>query len=200
MTKLTKINGNEIKIFKREYLEELFTEKVKEFLMQGYRFYCNNGTHGEEMKASLTKDGKTVYVIFINKENYNLNNWWKYTNELTLKINKYENVTRGDTLWLNKGETVFVCDLYQIGNDRDEVYVGNVEDFNFWYNFHWGRRENRAMWDNMILSDNFKSIALKIVKKRKGHKSAKLSDIKSVEKEKNRFVIILNNNQRIWVE
>lgn len=65
----TTVNGKEIKVFGRNDISIVFTQKVNEMLGQGFVFCFQSGTQGEEGKVCLTNDGgKTVYVFYVHKE------------------------------------------------------------------------------------------------------------------------------------
>ena len=64
----TTINGREIKLFGRQEISKVFTQKVSEYSVSGFYFNLSENTRGhqgEELAAYLTKDGgKTIYFIF----------------------------------------------------------------------------------------------------------------------------------------
>lgn len=178
----TTVNGKEIKLFNQKSIEELYTKHVKVYLDVGYNFYFYSGSQGEEVKTCLTKDGgKTVYVIFVCK-------YYEYDKTVeTIWIKKFEDVYPNKTLWLNKGEEVFKENFYLISEiNGAEVYVDNIEDFKTLKNISTERYHTSYAFERMEkyveLPKSCYKTALKIIQKRKGYKSIKLKDIKSIKR------------------
>lgn len=176
----TIVNGKEIKLFNNNEISKIYTEKVKEFLNEGYSFYFYSGSQGEEVKTCLTNDGgKTVFILFVDSR-------YKSLEKIeSIYIKKYEDVYTGQTLWLNKGETVFQKDFYCVSEKRsDDIFVENEDDFETLNKIAYERRNNRyesiKIKNNIELSETCYKTALKIIRKHKGYKSVQLKDIKKI--------------------
>lgn len=176
----TIVNGKEIKLFSDNEISKIYTEKVKEFLNEGYNFYFYSGTQGEEVKTCLTNDsGKTVFILFVDSR-------YESLKEIkSIYIKKYEDVYTGQILWLNKGETVFQKDFYCVSEKRSgDIFVENEDDFETLNKITSERRNNhyktKEIKNHIELSETCYKTALKIIRKRQGYKSVQLKDIKKI--------------------
>lgn len=181
MTKKTIIDGKEIKLFNGNDIAKIYTSKVKEFLDDGYNFYFYSGSQGEDCKTCLTKDnGKTVFIIFVDTEHQEFNNI------KVIYVKKYEDVYAGETLWLNKGETISKKEFYCVSDRKrdNNLFVENKEEFEIIKKIQQERSRNR--WDmediNTVtqLSEKCYKVALKTIRKRRGCKSIQVKDIKEI--------------------
>lgn len=178
----TTVNGKEIELFNQKSIEGIYTEIVKKYLDVGYNFYFYSGSQGEEVKTCLTKDGgKTVYIIFVDKE-------YRHWDEIeTIWVKRFNDVHPNQTLWLNKGETVYQKEFYCITDRRrneNKVYVGDGDDFELINTITHKRRHARydseTEKERYELSEKAKKVALKYIRKQKGYKSIHLKDVVSV--------------------
>ena len=108
----TMVNGKEIKVFGRNDISLVFTQKVNEMLNQGFVFWFERGTQGEEGKVCLTNDGgKTVYIFYVHKEYESLDDSW--SRDIVIYIT-------GEKLY----EVKWLCI-----DERKDVYVETIEEF-----------------------------------------------------------------------
>ena len=184
----TTVNGKEIKVFGRNDISVIFTQKVNEMLGQGYMFYFDSGTQEEEGKVCLTNDGgKTVYVFYVHTENETIDETsWLRAYTILITAEKFTLKYVGETLWLGKGEKFFEAKWYCINHRRSgkDVYVEKVEEFKMIKKIQSERRHVRnEMRNNKItLSEKCYKIAVSILNKRSGYKSVKVRHITKVER------------------
>ena len=187
----TTVNGKEIKLFGRNEIGMAFTEKVNEYLIKGFIFYLGEegrGHQGEETKVCLTNDdGKTVYVIFLDK----VYNGFEKPDTMELFVKKYEN--SGRIFWMKEGEEIFRKVFYEITEHcRKDVYVETLEESQEIKKIRDERFEIRCSIRTdrfIVLDEKYKKLALKLLNKVRGCKSKKLCDIKEVGKLHGHFVV-----------
>jgi len=182
----TTINGMEFAIYGRKEIAMAFTEKVNEYLMNGFHFYIGEegrGHQGEETKVCLTKgDEKIVYVIFLD----NRYNGYDLPNTMELCVKKYEN--SGRTFWLEKeGEEIEKKVFYAIERRccgrNQERFVESLADFKVIkaiQDERWGLKYSYEK--DIVLPEKYKKLALKVLQNKKGHKSRQLKNVIKVVK------------------
>lgn len=179
----TTVNGKEIKLFGCNEISKVFTDKVNEYLMNGFIFYVGEegrGHQGEEFKVCLTNDnGKTVYVIFLDK----CFNGRSLPNTMELFVKKYERT--GRIFWLNEGEEICKKVFYEISSRRNNVYVENEEDSKAITKISDERFHAKCTNENQLkkLPVTANKVAFQILKKMKGYKSVPLKNIEYVVHE-----------------
>ena len=95
----TTVNGKEIKVFGRNDISVIFTQKVNEMLAQGYMFYFDRGTQGEEGKVCLTNDGgKTVYVFYVHTSYETIDEKLWHVDTILITAEKFTLKYVGETL------------------------------------------------------------------------------------------------------
>lgn len=198
----TTINGNEIKLFDRQELGKVFTQKVNEYLIKGFIFNIDEnsrGTQGEELKVFLTNDGgNTVYAVFFDKVYGGICS----ADAMVLYVKKYENAKGELTLWLNRGEEIEKKVFYAIERmccrRGEERWVESLGDYEIIKAIQDERFDlNRSHNRDVVLPEKYKKIALKLLQKKKGHKSRKIKDIERVVKRNHdgtrcSYAIIMN--------
>lgn len=183
----TTVNGKEIKVFGRNDISVIFTQKVNEMLGQGFVFCFDNGSQGEEGKVCLTNDGgKTVYVFYVHKEYESLDDSWSRGRVIFITGEKFVRKYPDDTLWLGKGEKFYEVKWFCIDEIKD-VYVETVEDFKEIDKIHNARRDFRWEMKNrqITLSEKYYKIVVSILNKRDGYKSVKVRHITKIERKVN---------------
>ena len=185
----TTVNGKEIKVFGRNDISVIFTQKVNEMLAKGYMFYFDSGTQGEEGKVCLTNDGgKTVYVFYVHTSYEAIDEkGWNRAGTILISAEKFTLKYPRETLWLGKGEKFFEAKWFCIDNrGRKDVYVESLEDFKMIdeikrerINLHYG-----MIHDDKILAEKYYKIAVSILNKRSGYKSVKVRHITKVERRR----------------
>ena len=178
----TTINGKEIKLVSRNDVSVILSQKVAEMLSNGFIFYFYGGTQGEAEKVCVTNDcGKTVYVFCVHKEYESISeNCWDRTEVLYITAKKYTDVYLGKTLWFKDGEKFFEQKWFKL-DSKEERYVENLNDWRILYDIRSERRylhyEMSNRRNTIKLSENFRKIALKVIKNKKGYKSVSLKDV-----------------------
>lgn len=184
------------KYFTKEDIRKMMTEKVKNYLDQGWYFNfkymeCSNG-----YEFAAVTDGKDTVVVYFRPNQLNgtsnLN-----VEKFTDNNNEYENVWidrgRGEILettqFLYKGAT----DTYVIahGYDRDKRSKKHFE-----------RLHNRSDFKNKAISESMKEVLAKYIKKQEipGLKRFKMSDISSgyYLPDKNKYSLVIKD-RRIYI-
>ena len=183
----TTINGREIKLFGRQEIAMVFTQKVNEYLSQGFYFNLaesSRGHQGEELSAYLTKDGgKTVYLIFADKEYGNYDD----ADKIVLYVKKYENA-EGRTCWMKEGEEVWKKTFYQLENHHrycQEVYVESYDEYKAIKSIQDKRCDQRYNLPyEKELPASAKRIAVDILRKKKGYKTILVKDVTKVARRR----------------
>ena len=184
----TTVNGKEIKVFGRNDISVIFTQKVNEMLAQGYMFYFDRGTQGEEGKVCLTNDGgKTVYVFYVHTSYETIDEKLWHVDTILITAEKFTLKYVGETLWLGKGEKFFETKWFCIDNrGKKNAYVESLEDFKMIEEIKHERRSlhYHMTHDDKILAEKYYKIVVSILNKRSGYKSVKVRHITKVERRK----------------
>lgn len=187
----TTVNGKEIKVFGRNDISVIFTQKVNEMLAQGYMFYFDSGSQGEEGKVCLTNDGgKTVYVFYVHTGYETVDETsWSRADTILITAEKFTLKYAGETLWLGKGEKFFEVKWYCINHRSPgkDVYVEKVEEFKMIEKIQSERWHVRYEMKNhgITLNEKCYKIAVSILNKRSGYKSLKVRHITKIERNEN---------------
>jgi len=191
----TTVNGKEIKVFGRNDISIVFTQKVNEMLGQGFVFCFESGTQGEEGKVCLTNDGgKTVYVFYVHKEFESVTErGWDRTRTILITAEKFIKKYPDDTLWLGKGEKFYEVKWFCI-DERKDVYVETVEDFkeiekisDVRRDLRWEMRNKRN--EGIEVNKNGYKIAVSILNKRNGYKSLKVRHITKIMRRDGKYYV-----------
>lgn len=104
-----------------------------------------------------------------------------HADTVNFAVKKYEN--DGRTLWMSKGTDVIVQEkLYRISDRCREVYCRTVDEWLAIHNVSLERLRARHSVENERMTESFSRKALTVIRKQKGFKSTKLSDIISIER------------------
>ena len=190
----TMVNGKEIKVFGRNDILVVFTQKVNEMLNQGFVFWFERGTQGEEGKVCLTNDGgKTVYIFYVHKEYESLDDSWSRDRVIYITGEKFIKKYPNETLWLGKGEKLYEVKWLCI-DERKDVYVETIEEFkeikkisDVRRNLHWGMINKRN--EGIEVNENAYKIAVSILNKRNGYKSLKVRHITKIMKRDGKYYV-----------
>ena len=181
-------------IIKTEDINKVYTEIISEYISRGYWFYTKTmaGHQGEIAKIDLT-NGKHIIRVRIDKKYHSriegLENLWLGTDVLRIVVVEYDNF-RTETLWNNDGITINEFNWYQVGR-KNIAYVDNLEEYIDIAN----KTQNRFELKPIDYGNHGRKMRydadtiIKIVNGRKGFKSCKKKDIKSVERYKNGYYI-----------
>lgn len=190
----TMVNGKEIKVFGRNDISVVFTQKVNEMLNQGFVFWFERGTQGEEGKICLTNDGgKTVYIFYVHKEYESLDDSWSRDIVIYITGEKFIKKYPDETLWLGKGEKLYEVKWLCI-DERKDVYVETIEEFkeikkisDVRRNLHWEMINKRN--EGIEVNENAYKIAVSILNKRNGYKSLKVRHITKIMKRDGKYYV-----------
>ena len=161
------------KYFTKEDIRKMMTEKVKDYLDQGWYFNfdymrCSNG-----YEFAAVTDGKDTVVVYI------LFGWLDRTSNLTVEKftgnnDEYENI------WLNKGlgEILESTQFLYKGATKTYVIV-NGYDSKARFKKHLERMHNRTDFEDKAISEPMKEALANYIKKQgiPGLKRFKASDI-----------------------
>ena len=190
----TTVNGKEIKVFGRNDISIVFTQKVNEMLGEGFVFWFESGTQGEEGKVCLTNDGgKTVYIFYVHKEYESLDDSWSRGRVIYITGKKFIKKYPDETLWLGKGEKYYEVKWFCIDEEKD-VYVETIEEFkeikkisDVRRNLHWEMINKRN--EGIEVNENAYKIAVSILNKRNGYKSLKVRHITKIMKRNGKYYV-----------
>lgn len=171
-------------------INKRFTEIVNKYLNDGYYFNTStmSGHQGEIVKADLT-NGKDIIRIFIEShynQEFKIYGDRCTSDTINIVVGRYTDtncVTPNDipnnlnTIWNNSLEIIKEEVFYAIG--RYSNWYGTADEAYKRHNIAFDRWRNNVESNCVDYTDNdkAKSIVLKYLKKKKGFKSVKLSDI-----------------------
>lgn len=181
-------------IMKMENINKVYTEIISDYISKGYWFYTKTmaGHQGEIAKIDLT-NGKHIIRIRIDKKYKSriegVENLWLGTDVLRIVIVEYDNF-RTETLWNDDGTVINEVKWYQVGR-KNIAYTDNLEEYIDIATKTQNRFELKPIdYGNHGRKLNYNAdTIIKIVNGRKGFKSCKKKDIKSVERYKNGYYI-----------
>ena len=159
-------------------ISAIATAKVNEFIEKGYVFNFGTmaGSQGDVFYADLNKGNITYRVRVYNSEDKN------YNDLLVLEVRRVERgfVTDflGNTIWNSDGEVVESRTWYRVNRRGGRVYTDDFEDIVAARMIRKERRMSRR--DNDEISIISPEKVLERVRSHRGHKQAKVSDIKRV--------------------
>lgn len=160
-------------------IENAFTAKVAQYMADGYVFNLTtmNGSQGENGKVDLRK-GDEVIRILLDK---------RYEEDFAicyLLVGRNTNKLRGwlDTIWNNDLEEIERMDFYVVGRRRCGEYYGTREEAEAAQKMRIERRGRKLTHVETELSEAYKEIAYRILKKRDCFKSIRKSNIIRVER------------------
>lgn len=197
----TKANGKRIQVYGKSDIAEAFTSIVQCHLMSGYMFnYADNsrGHQGEDLSAYLTNDGgKTVVAVFA--DGFTEFDGGMRMDGIKVFIKKYEDADSYHTLWMDKGELVSETKFYKINRSyKKDIFVPSKDDLKAIRQIQRKRAETEQSLCDLnqwtALPQSAHKPALKILKKIKGHKSARLSDITKVARHDKVYVAYVKDS------
>lgn len=161
-------------------IENAFTAKVAQYMADGYVFNLTtmNGSQGEKGKVDLRK-GDEVIRILLDK---------RYEEDIAicyLLVGRNTNKLRGgwlDTIWNNDLEEIERMDFYVVGRGRCGEYYGTREEAEAAQKMRIERRGRKLTHVETELSEAYKEIAYRILKKRDCFKSIRKTNIIRVER------------------
>lgn len=166
-------------MFKKD-IENAFTAKVAQYLADGYVFNLTtmSGSQGENGKVDLRKGDEVIRILL--SERYEGDFDIHY-----LLVGRNTSHLRGswmDTIWNNYLEEIERTDFYVIGGRRGKEYFGTREDAEAAQEKRIERYGRKLTHVETELSEAYKEIAYRILKKRDCFKSIRKSNIIRVER------------------
>lgn len=157
-------------------IENAFTAKVAKYLADGYIFNLAtmNGSQGEYGKVDLCKGDDVVRILLEKRYEGNF--------EIYALIVGRSNGTPLNIIWNNKLKEIERTDFYVIKGTRKGFCFGTKEDAEM-AGQKQVERYRRSRDVDCELPDAYREIAYRILKKSKGLKSIKKSDIIKVRQE-----------------
>ncbi len=190
----TTINEKEVRLYGRKELSKEFTRIASGYISEGYLINysaASSGSQGEEMKIDLSNDGgKTVLRVWMDKGSEKVGSeWYQKADVIKITVEKFEDAENKTTLWYGRGEKVLEKTYYHIARrDRDEIYCEEKSEYLQIAEKQEARwRASRIEREYVEVSESYKKIALKSVKKIKGYKSTLLVDIEKIFRQKNKY-------------
>lgn len=179
------VNGITVPIYKMDYIKNLFTSKVKEYLDKGYNI-CIKGMQSlcsdDSGHIDLTNDGgNSVYRVRL------VHTYSSYCGDTYSIIVSYFENCLNHSLWNSNGKEVSKDTFNFIGKGPTYDLQDSLPFIKENNDFMKGLEEVRAKrWDAKHIDGNrhipATSKVLEVVNKQKGCKSVKLSDIRYFER------------------
>lgn len=196
-------------IIKITDIEKKFTELVNERFAQGYHVYFYSGSQGEDFKICLTKDDKNIRMIYVIEKHEYVNN--ESIDTISIIEEAFFNVRKHNTMWFGKGTLIQETKWFIYGRYRADVYVQHEDELKELESIQYERYNNcfaiRQSKEYAKLERSPKNllIALKLVRKQKGFKSANAKSIMEIKRNVNmkRYEITVNRgygNQYIFIK
>lgn len=163
----------------KNILSTVITNTLKTYLNHGYELYFGNNTSGSQSyevgnSIFLTDDnGKTLTKIYTARGKIDF-----FKKEYVVTIENH--VNDGGTLWNGKGEIIGTKSIYVHESRLKEIYFEDEEEYNeVVKKARERRRRDNIDCTKIVLKEKSFPLVLKMLKNVKGHKTKKLSDIKS---------------------
>lgn len=161
-----------------EELNQLFSDKVTELLRKGYVIdVAGMSGHQGEIGKIVFKKNNNYYILIM--ESKITSSMGKYNERYTIRFGKYTEevedhaLNTWTTLWINKFDTTWSLEFVKI-TDNYFVTKELAEEFN---EKDKARCESHWYYASTIVDSKYHKTLLKLVRKQKGCKGIKLSDI-----------------------
>ncbi len=160
-------------------IENAFTTKVAQYLADGYVFNLTtmNGSQGESGKVDLRKGDEVIRILLDMRYEGDFEICYLLVGRNTNRLHG----SRLDTIWNNDLEEIERTDFYVVGRRRCGEYYGTKEQAEAAQKKRIERHGRKLTYVEKELSDAYKEIAYRILKKRDGFKSIRKSNIIRVE-------------------
>ena len=174
---------------KKQDIRNLFTQKVTEFLNEGYTIFPDTmgGSQGEIAHIDLTNGSEILRVLL-----YRSNHWERgedgYIGEtIHLMVGKAGPDTRvynnwDGTIWNKYLEPRFQIEWAWIGRDTPSEWFTTLEEGRHISKLQFERYKAQHTDRVEVLGDAYKSAALKWLRKQPRMKTCKLEDIEQVQR------------------
>ena len=172
-------------IIKMNYVNQLATELVSDYISKGYVLSSTmSGHQGEIYKVDLCKDNEVVRIRvdrgYSRNENEN-HSFFDRMSVIYIVVERF-NELKG-TLWNGKGEELNYIEFYEVDRHKG-VYCDSYSEYTMIKKKQDDRLENKSCYVNqkLILKiDKCTDKLLEIVQNTKGYKSVKRNQVKYVE-------------------
>lgn len=160
-------------------IENAFTAKVAQYLADGYVFNLTtmNGSQGEDGKVDLRKGNEIIRILLDRKYEGDFEIFYLLVGRNTDRLSG----GWSDIIWNEHLEEIECIDFYVIGKRKGGEYYGTKEEAEAAQKKRIARCGRKLMHVETELSEAYKEIAYRILKKRDCFKSIKKSNITSVE-------------------
>lgn len=171
-------------MFKRD-VENAFTAKVAKYLADGYvlNLTTMNGSQGECGKVDLRKENEVIRILLDREYEGDFEIYYLLVGRNTNRIRG----SRMDTIWNNDLEQIERTDFYVVGRRRCGEYYGTKEQAEAAQKKRIARYCRKLTHVETELSNAYKEIAYRILKKRDGFKSIRKDNIVRVERTEDYF-------------
>ena len=168
-------------------IEAIFTEKVNEYIQQGYVFSpaTMSGHQGEIGKVDLRNEHEIVRILLTNERDYHAD-----TKAVVLTVGRVERKERrghefdtmAPTIWNNKLDVIEQRTFYMI-SERAEVFTEDLAEHEAVVKKQNARRHERySRKTKRFTSDAMRKAVLPFVRRQDKCKRMKLSNIKAIAK------------------
>ena len=173
------------KILKQADIARMMTDKVYEYVVQGYTIDLNHnsGHQGEKAKVVLIKDNINV-VVYVDRESVDLDDTgYRWDDATVLRVERQADVHPNNTLWLGKGKVVEEVVFYHVSNDYNvDAFTTDKEVAKEAKAKRIARYRRRGEDDKMI---KVTEKILNVTKNHWGYKSLTVEDIDCIERKRN---------------
>lgn len=161
-----------------EDLNKIFSDKTAELLRKGYIIdaAAMNGHQGEISKIIFKKNNDYYILVMSSKTDWSMG---KYNEHYIIRFGKYTEKVENHglntctTLWIEKFDTIWSLEFVKI-TDNYFVTEELADKFNEKQKVRW---ESHYYGGRTEVDSKFHKALLKMVRKQKGYKGIKLSDI-----------------------
>lgn len=159
-------------IYKDDYINKLYTDLLKIYLIDGYNFYYQEmgGCQSSELAKTILKKDNEVICLSIESEMIDVG----FKKIVYVKKYDYEELKKR-SLWLSEGEVILENNFYEI--DRKGIYTNSLEEINEIKEKRNKRYEQKQICRNNKIYNFDKEKICKILNKIKGFKSVRKNQI-----------------------
>ena len=160
------------------------------------------GTQGEVAKMDFAGADGTVFRVMMDR-GYEKTDRYNDTDTISIRIYKFNNRNRRETLWNEDGQIIYERIWYNVDRyRRDDAWTENFNEAVNCINKGWNRPTNADVVYRQIDSPKMIKIIVKMIKNTKGYKTIKADDISKVYTENGKYyrVYFKNNVKPAWTK
>lgn len=194
------------KFYSKSDISRCYTGLIQGLMLDGnIASFTSSGTQGEEMKADFTKDGKRVFRTIIRRDIEILDtDWCERVDTLIVELLRYDNADQLHTLWNNQGKIVYQKVFYQINRGEGRIFTCDKNDIINITKLREKRYKNRRAtiygFCGVELPLTLAKPAIKLIRKRRGYKTVKVSDINRIFRETKGYMIYINEKYPVLIK